>query len=100
QELSTITTIFPELHILTPHTATISLPVAPICPLRVASPRATVLISHFPSVTIHFALPPAYPSDSAPRVTLSTCPSWIPGPTLDEFTAEINALWEEYGRSP
>lgn len=100
QELSTIATIFPELHILTPHTSTISIPVALICPLRVSFPQATTQISHFPPITIHFTLPPGYPSDSAPRVTLSTSPSWIPGPTLDELTTEVNAFWEEYGRSP
>lgn len=46
---------------------------------------------------IDVILPPTYPSDAPPSITLKTTPPWVPQTIIQKLTDEAKALWEEYG---
>lgn len=98
RELGTIAAIYPELLLISPFSATISLPVSPILPVPVSFDTAEFFpISHFPALTLQFDLPSTYPERSPPQISLSTSPAWIPPQTLERLKTEIDRLWEEFG---
>ncbi|RPB16165.1 RWD-domain-containing protein [Morchella conica CCBAS932] len=113
QELATVAAIYPELHPLSPTSATIQLPVSPLIPVPVLfqdeNPTTTTTnkntknqpllpISHFPPLTLLCTLPSGYPKTAPPTITLSTHPPWLPAPVITRLQSEIAALWEDYGR--
>lgn len=122
EELSSIAAIFPELVIDSdnPFVASIDLPVVPSSPLAVRFPAAplptppgsdhekdeiavvalqdTHKVEHLPPLHLRVALPPGYPADTPPQVTLSTTTDWLPTATIKDLEDECAKLWEDYGR--
>lgn len=122
-ELSTLTAIYPELHVdeQDPHTHTISieLPVSLTKPLTVLFPAASearpVLeppgapafsvanadsqsLSHLPSLQLCITLPEGYPQNNPPQVAISTSPPWLPRDILQKLENDAKRLWEDIGR--
>lgn len=122
EELSTLSAIFPEiqrLHDDDPYTFAFDVPVNPTRPVTVFFPAATegreVIttaaqipeqttiidsheLAHLPAVHLLFSLPPSYPTDKPPAVTISTAPSWLPPATVKRLEGECTHMWEELGR--
>ncbi|KAF8538237.1 RWD domain-containing protein [Trichophaea hybrida] len=99
QELGTIASIFPEeLIILSPFSATLSLPVSPLNPLAVSFPSTKVPIrfQHLPPINLTFELPSTYPTDSPPNIELSTKPIWLPPSKLETLKTESLELWDGF----
>lgn len=129
-ELSTLSAIFPEIRRVNendPHTFVLEVPVNPSKAVTVFFPAAAEgqsltpgaaqnyihgagapasngidshELAHLPAVRLQFTLPPSYPNDNPPAVTLSTSPSWLPANTAERLEAECTVLWEELGREP
>lgn len=127
-ELSTLSAIFPEirrLHEHDPYTFVLDVPVNPSTAVTVffpaavegqsvapgASQHAVVgpggpssngvdshELAHLPAVRLKFTLPPSYPNEKPPEVTVSTSPSWLPSATAERLEKDCAALWEELGR--
>lgn len=98
RELGTISTIYPELLLTSPFSASISLPVSPILPVPVSFGAGELFpVSHFPALTLQFNLPETYPERSPPEISLSTSPPWIPTETLGRLATEIDGLWADFG---
>lgn len=124
EELSSLSAIFPELWIdpKDPFSATLELPVTPSRPLlirfipskssetaaktlyvgvveqTVAYVERDVELTHLPPLSLRVTLPEQYPSDSPPKVQLSTLHHWLPREKLIEFENDVQTLWDEYGR--
>lgn len=123
-ELSTLSAIFPEIQTLDdndPYTFVLEVPVNPSKAVTVFFPAATEgqavnlaapqktseeptrnldshELSHLPSVRLQFSLPPTYPAEKHPIVSVSTSPSWLPIETAKKLEAECARLWDESGR--
>lgn len=122
-ELSTLYAIYPEIQRLDegdPYTFTIDLPVNPTKAVTVffpvpvighaintAAPQPTAPanapvdsqeIAHLPALRLKISLPPSYPSEKPPAVSISTTPSWLPSTTAKALEDECARLWEELGR--
>ncbi|KAL1306401.1 hypothetical protein AAFC00_005108 [Neodothiora populina] len=124
EELSSIAAIFPELVLDgdKPFSASLQLPVSPSTPLTVRFPQAPLPspphsddgkqafrpatlplsekhgLSHLPPLDLQLELPEGYPNNSAPVITLSTQPEWLPAKKLRHLSEEAEKLWEEFGR--
>lgn len=124
EELTTIAAIYPELVVdpADPFAASLELPVAPSDPLNVEFPAAPLpsppssddgrkhsltavaalrdahKLQHLPPIRLNITLPDGYPAGLAPKVKLSTTPTWIPEEKLHELEEEVARLWEEYGQ--
>ncbi|KAG5983070.1 hypothetical protein E4U55_000868 [Claviceps digitariae] len=61
-------------------------------------PVDTLLVSHLPPLSLSITLPDGYPSEKAPRVSLTTAPPWIAGTTLRALEDDGPRLWEEAGK--
>lgn len=103
QELAAIAYSFPEeLEILSPCSAILTLPVSPLEPLAVSfpspvtAPEGATRLHHLPSISIKFALPPAYPTESPPSIELGTTPPWLPPAKLAALQEGCLELWEGY----
>ena len=55
-------------------------------------------LSHLPPLTLKISLPPGYPNDTPPLVTLSTSPPWLPRRVVRDLQRDCGKLWEELGR--
>lgn len=55
-------------------------------------------LSHLPPLTLRISLPPEYPSESPPLITLSTSPAWLPRRIIRDLQRDCARLWEEMGR--
>lgn len=123
-ELSSLSAIFPEiqkLHEDDPYTFALDVPVNPTEPVTVLFPAATTEgqdvntaatqipgrtattidsheLAHLPAVRLVFSLPPAYPTDQPPSITISTTPSWLPLETAKRLEDDCMRMWEELGR--
>ncbi|EER29968.1 translation termination inhibitor protein itt1 [Coccidioides posadasii str. Silveira] len=58
----------------------------------------TYPISHFPPLELQIELPERYPAIEPPKITISTYPDWLPGPTISRLVTEGKNLWEECGK--
>lgn len=127
-ELSTLSAIFPEiqrLHEHDPYTFVLDVPVNPSKAVTVFFPAAVEgqslapgapqnpaigaeglpssgvdshELAHLPAVRLQFTLPPSYPDEKPPEVSVSTSPSWLPSTTAKRLEDDCAALWEELGR--
>lgn len=127
-ELSTLSAIYPEIRRLNehdPYTFVLDVPVKPSNPVTVFFPAAVEgqsatpgapqhaaigtegpppnavdshELAHLPAVHLQFTLPPAYPDEKPPEVSVSTSPSWLPSVTAKRLEMDCAALWEELGR--
>lgn len=121
-ELSTLSAIFPEIQTLDdgdPYTFALDVAVNPSEPVKVFFPAATEAqslditppqksektaiidsheLSHLPAVRLAFSLPPSYPVDKPPSITVSTSPSWLPLDTVKKLEDDCMRMWEELGR--
>ncbi|KAK7754906.1 hypothetical protein SLS62_003220 [Diatrype stigma] len=120
-ELSTLTAIYPELHVdeQDPHTVSIELPVSLTKPLTVLFPAASQAkpilepsgaagpavvnvdsqsLSHLPSLQLRITLPEGYPEEKPPYVSIATTPPWLPGDILRKLEQDAERLWEDIGR--
>ncbi|KAG6002852.1 hypothetical protein E4U43_001029 [Claviceps pusilla] len=61
-------------------------------------PVDTLLVSHLPPLSLSITLPDGYPSEKAPRVSLTTVPPWLASTTLRALEDDGPRLWEEAGR--
>lgn len=121
-ELSTLSAIFPEIqtvHEDDPYTFALELPVNPTQSVTVFFPAATEgqnvdptasqtvgkeaiidshKLLHLPAVRLEFSLPPSYPTEKPPTVTVSTSPSWLPLDTAKRLEDDCVRMWEDLGR--
>lgn len=58
----------------------------------------SLLVSHFPPISILIKLPDGYPESCPPQVTLKTTPQWLRNETLSRMEEDAPRLWEEMGR--
>lgn len=102
QELVTTTFIFPELALLSLNSASLSLPITPVSPVRIkfvslareGSRFGEVHdISHFPPIKLTISLPDGYPSNAPPDVELESL--WVPNAALERLKSEIRHIWED-----
>lgn len=63
-----------------------------------AEPVDSLLVSHLPPLSLRVTLPDGYPSDTPPRVTISTTPQWLSHAALRTLEDDGPRLWEEAGR--
>lgn len=124
-ELSSLTAIYPEIQRLSdddPYTFTLDLPIKPAKPVAVFFPAVTAghslddiapqpaaadatngqidshEIAHLPAIRLQISLPPSYPKEKPPAVTVSTNPSWLTSTTVKALEGECERLWEDLGR--
>ena len=127
-ELSTLSAIFPEIqrvHEQDPYTFVLDVPVNPSKAVTVFFPavaegqglapgssQSAVVgageapsngvdsheLAHLPAVRLQFTLPPSYPDEEPPAVSVSTSPSWLPSTTAEKLEKDCAALWEDIGR--
>lgn len=123
-ELSTLSAIFPEIQTVAdddPYTFVLEVPVNPSKAVTVFFPAAAEgqalstttppvaglqpngnidshELAHLPSLRLQITLPPAYPAEKPPTISLSTSPSWLPSATAKEVENNCARLWEDLGR--
>lgn len=123
-ELSTLSAIYPELKRLQdddPYTIVLEVPVNPsqaVAVLFPATAEGQALnttapqiagpepngnidsheLAHLPAVRLQIYLPPTYPTEKSPAVSLSTSPSWLPLSTARKVEHDCARLWEDSGR--
>jgi len=120
EELGSLAAIFPELASdQDKFTATLELAVTPSKPVLVrfipqvsagingtyanaaangsAYIERDVELSYLPPLCLQVTLPADYPTDSPPKVHLTTKHDWLPKDKLVELEKEAEKLWEEYG---
>lgn len=127
-ELSSLFAIFPEIRQKfenDPYTIVLEVPVNPTKSVAVLFPAATEgtglnpvaaqaangafdgplnanieshELSHLPAVHLEISLPPGYPAEQPPAVSVSTSPPWLPQETGKELEATSVRLWEDLGR--
>lgn len=127
-ELSTLSAIFPEIRSVdehNPYTFVLDVPVNPSKAVTVffpatvegpglapgafqntetgaGGPSSNIIdsheLAHLPAVRLQLTLPPSYPDNNPPAVTVSTSPSWLPSATAERLQNDCAALWEELGR--
>lgn len=124
-ELSTLFAIYPEIQMLQEeddqYTFALEVPVNPSKAVTVFFPAATDgqalnttapentglaangnidshELAHLPALRLQISLPPTYPAETAPAVSLTTSPSWLPSATAKEVEDDCVRLWEDLGR--
>lgn len=127
-ELSTLSAIFPEIQPVNdddPYTFILEIPVNPSKAVTVFFPAATEQgraelpaapqsaetagpngnanidsheLAYLPGVCLRISLPPSYPAEKPPVVSITTSPSWLPTATAQKLENECARLWEELGR--
>jgi E3 ubiquitin-protein ligase RNF14 len=55
-------------------------------------------LSYLPPVRLQISLPPGYPADEPPRVSISASPPWLPDDVVQRLQEDGPRLWEEMGR--
>lgn len=98
QEIVTVSCIFPELTLLSPHSFYILLPISPIPPLSVtfsddSTSTVTRTLNHLPPLKLTVSLPESYPLESPPNIRLES--SWVAKDVLIRLHGELLKLWEE-----
>lgn len=123
-ELSTLSAIFPEIQRPVdddPYTLVLEVPVNPTKAVTVFFPAATEgqavnltapqtagtdpngnvdshELAHLPAVRLQLSLPPSYPAEEPPVVSISTSPSWLPSDIAKQLEDVCSRLWGELGR--
>lgn len=97
-ELITTTYIYPELNILTPHLASIQIPLSAALPVAItfrnkSGQCSLQKISHLPPLQLVIEMPEGYPTISPPDIELTS--SWIPESVTEELDCKIHRLWED-----
>ncbi|KAM0275061.1 hypothetical protein ACHAQH_007581 [Verticillium albo-atrum] len=126
-ELETLEAIFPEIQKLTSKSNprsnsptylefSLELPVHPANPVTVLFPAASNPANpqdaapgdgpvdshelvHLPAVLIRIALPPGYPAEQPPSVTISTTPPWLTPETVEKLQQDGPRMWADAGRN-
>lgn len=101
QEIVTVSYIFPELTLLSPHSFYISVPVSPVLPIPVifsddlTSTTSTVArtFSHFPPLQLTISLSENYPLESPPSIKLES--PWLANDVITRLQQELAGLWED-----
>ncbi len=120
-ELSSLSAIFPEIEVDQddPHAFILDIPVNPSNAVTVSFPapadggttpnpvvaRAEAVangiesheLTHLPSIRLRVSLPPGYPVEAAPHVSVSTSPPWLPREVVTGLENDATRLWEELG---
>lgn len=123
-EISTLSAIYPEIQGVgddDPYTFVLEVPVNPSKAVTVFFPAAAEgqalsttapqiagpepngnidshELAHLPALRLQIALPPKYPAEEPPAVSLSTSPSWLPSDTAKKVENDCARLWEDLGR--
>lgn len=117
EELTSLSSIFPEIIVQGCESASIDLPVSPSSPLLIrfvppptlSEPVANgdgaaayierdLHLSHLPALKLKIDLPDGYPSEKPPTAHLATDHDWLPATKLRELEKQIVDLWDDYGR--
>lgn len=54
-------------------------------------------LAYLPSLHLQVTLPPAYPAEEPPSVSVTAVPPWLPSPVLTRLEGDCGRLWEEMG---
>ena len=55
-------------------------------------------LSYLPPVRLQISLPPGYPADEPPQVSISTSPPWLPDDVVRRLEEDGPRLWDDLGR--
>lgn len=60
--------------------------------------EASHQLSYLPALKLRVSLPPGYPSEQPPSISLETVPPWLPDETIKKLEGDCRTLWEEMFR--
>jgi E3 ubiquitin-protein ligase RNF14 len=72
-----------------------------IAPIQGPDPNnnpETHYLSYLPSVRLRISLPPKYPTEEPPSISISTSPPWLPADVVTRLEDDGPRLWDEMGR--